>query len=289
MEQARQLFRVQAPRLLFVLGLVSALVLSGPALALEVHRAAKRGDLAEVKALLEKNPKQVNAPDIQGATPLHKAAGEGHLEVCEYLLAHGAKVNAQALVDGTPLHVAKDRAVAELLLAHGADLRAKEIKVGDSPLHSAAWRGHPDVAELLIARGVDVNVLNRMAYTPLHSAAAFGNTEVAKLLIAKGADKNARNQDGWTPLHLAVGLGHQDTAALLLDLGADPNLRDAFFQATPLHWAAGLGRKEMVALLLDKGADPNLRNRDGKTPLSLSLDIRRDDIAQLLRQHGATE
>lgn len=265
------------------------LIFPNAAPALEIHRAAKRGDLAAVQNLLEKNPKLVKAKDIQGATALHKAVEEGHLELAVYLLAHGARVNARALSDGTPLHVAPNAQLAQLLLDHGASLTLKDKKVGDTALHSAAWRGHPEVCAFLLEKGLEVNVKNRLGYTPLHSAAAFGRIETAAILVANGADLNARNHDGWTPLHLAAGLGQKEMTAWLMDHGADPNRKDKFYGATPLHWAAGLGRKEMVEILVGKGAAVNVRNREGQTPLQLALDIRRFDIADFLRQHGAEE
>jgi ankyrin repeat protein len=47
-----------------------------------------------------------------------------------------------------------------------------------------------------------------------------GHVEVAELLIAKGADVNARTPDGHTPLSLAKALGHTKVAALLKKNGA---------------------------------------------------------------------
>ena len=40
--------------------------------------------------------------------------------------------------------------------------------------------------------------------TPLHAAAVEGYKEIAELLIAKGADVNAKDDDGATPLDLAA-------------------------------------------------------------------------------------
>ena len=41
--------------------------------------------------------------------------------------------------------------------------------------------------------------------TPLHCAGVFGHKETAELLIAKGADVNAKDEDGDTPLVYAEG------------------------------------------------------------------------------------
>jgi len=80
-------------------------------------------------------------------------------------------------------------------------------------LHYAAWKGHKEIAELLIANGADVNAKDYKGVTPLHVAAWEGHTEVAELFIAKGADVNAKMEDGDTPLDLAKR--HPETADLL--------------------------------------------------------------------------
>lgn len=51
--------------------------------------AAERGDLPEVKRILERRPDWINSnPD--GSSPLHYAAAAGRLEVVKYLIEQGA-------------------------------------------------------------------------------------------------------------------------------------------------------------------------------------------------------
>ena len=89
-------------------------------------------------------------------------------------------------------------------LSRGADVNAKD-RDGATPLPWAAWAGHKQVVELLIAKGADVNAkVDRHGMTPLHYAASRGHKEIAELLIANGADVNAKTGDGWTPLYSAA-------------------------------------------------------------------------------------
>ena len=81
------------------------------------------GDLRTVKAFLDRGL-DINAQGEDG-TALHGAAVQGELEVIEYLIAHGADVNAINPVGDSPLANAMEarknaRETQVLLIKHGA-------------------------------------------------------------------------------------------------------------------------------------------------------------------------
>ena len=139
---------------------------------------------------------------------LRKACKKGDIEAVKQHLAAGVDVNAK-IGGETPLHFAAlfgRKEVAELLIAKGADVNAKDAVVGFTPLHRAAYHGRKEVAELLIAKGADVNAKDKYGGTPLSNAAQLiYHKETIELLIAKGADVNAKDDDGDTPLDQAFG------------------------------------------------------------------------------------
>ena len=59
-----------------------------------LHKAATEGDLVEVRGLL-KAGYDVNGLDNKRRTPLVLAACMGHLEICKYLVKHGADLRAK--------------------------------------------------------------------------------------------------------------------------------------------------------------------------------------------------
>ncbi len=157
-----------------------------------VADAAMRGDVQEVKALLEKGA-DVNAAQGDGMTALHWAAENGNAELVKTLLYAGANVEA-ATRDGayTALHLAARAGHAgaiEALVAGGADVGARTTTRGATPLHFAVGSGHLDAVKALLDHGAEVDAREK-AYdqTPLMWAADFGYTDIVKLLVAHGAD-----------------------------------------------------------------------------------------------------
>ena len=61
-----------------------------------------------------------------------------------------------------------DLAGVQAELDKGADVNAKN-ESGVTPLLWAAWKGHKEVAELLIANGADVNTKESIHHHPSHS------------------------------------------------------------------------------------------------------------------------
>jgi ankyrin repeat protein len=132
---------------------IAAVLLMGCGPSVDIHQAAKAGNIKAVKQHLDAGAdvelKCVNC----GSTVLGHAAEEGHKEIAELLIAEGADVNAKD-DNGTPLH------------------------------NAASW-GHKEVVELFIAAGADVNAKG-FGETPLDLAVITKNTEVADLLRKHG-------------------------------------------------------------------------------------------------------
>src|SRR5262245_15150999 len=113
----------------------------------DLWEAAKSGDLANVKAVVEQGV-DVNAKTPHGTTALGLAADNGHLEVVQYLLEHKAEINISDLLGYTPLGQAlakKHTAIVKLLLEAGAE-------VGQDLLWTAARTGDVELVEYILKR-----------------------------------------------------------------------------------------------------------------------------------------
>ena len=172
-----------------------------------------------------------------------------------------------------------------MLISAGASVNARNDDFGMTPLFNVT----AEAADVLIAKGADVNARAAKGMTPLTWAVYWDQKDKAELLIAKGANVNAKDDDGKTALHVAANWGKTDLVRLLIAKGADVNARDGACW-TPLHWAAFEAGGDTMALLLAAGADCNGVSCPSGGAAETALDVaarhRSPDVAAFLKSKG---
>jgi len=113
--------------------------------------ASINGDLPLVRTLVLKNKAQL---DHISWTPLHYACSKGHLDVAQFLIANGAKVDSLSLGGATPLMMAVhsgNELLVKLLLDKGANLQLRNTE-GITAIDIADIYGKPEISEGLRSR-----------------------------------------------------------------------------------------------------------------------------------------
>jgi uncharacterized protein len=258
--------------------------------------AVYKNDIAEARRLLKAGA-DVSLANTYGATPMTLAAEVANADMLKLLLEVGANVDSPNPEGQTALMaVARTGNVdaARLLLDHGATVDAREKWGGQTALMWASARRHPEMMQLLISKGADVNAasidrdyqrhvtaegrpksLDSGGLTPLLYAARENCLACVDVLLKNKADIDLPDPDGVSPLLLAIMNANWDLAKQLILAGADVNHWDMFGEA-PLLTAVDLrtrvdgGRAsidpinktkglEIVSLLIERGADLNMQ------------------------------
>ncbi len=89
-------------------------------------------------------------------------------------------------------------------------------RAGNSPLHWACRGGHTEAVQLLLTKNPAINATNKLGDSPLHSAAWAGCLPIVKLLVeTPGIQFNSQNKAGETPAQLAKS---DEVASLLVQV-----------------------------------------------------------------------
>jgi ankyrin repeat protein len=265
-----------------------------------VADAAKAGDVAAVKAMLQKGV-DVNEAHGDGMTALHWAASHGDAELAQMLLSAGANIRATTRLGGiTALHMASQGGHAKVvaaLMAAGADANTI-TSTGATALMLAARAGSSDTVTRLVETGADVNIKEKaFGQTALMIAAGLDRADVVRLLLARGAD--------WKAASSVVDL--KSLTSMMDDGTGRPQQQQAGSGIagvtrgyryneligtqgglTALHFAARQGSAAAAKALVEGGANVNLPSPGDKaTPLLVALINGHFDLAAMLLEGGA--
>ena len=178
-----------------------------------------------------RGPRQVQQPAAR--------AGSGAGERPPRLAAGGTTRRPQGVADGArpPGQLGGRQPVKGPGFSRGGHIAGRADTTGITALMVAVVHDRGAVAELLLARGANVNAADDGGVTALMLAANNGRTALLQRLINRGATVNARSAAGWTPLTYAAWNGHTAAARRLLEAGANPALHDRIGW-TALQYAA---------------------------------------------------
>lgn len=237
--------------------------------------------------------KNINAMDADGSRVLHQAVLTGSRSLVRFVLWKGAVVDARDRNGRSALHAACKSKHAEmksmvvLLLSAGAKVNARCVS-GFTPLHEACCARRHDLVAVLLQGGALVDLADKHGVTPIHLIARYGidDQPIADTLIERTADVNVLDAEGRTPLHHACYKDVITIVFAILNRGAELNLRDSLGE-TPLHLASKRNSKIIVTMLLNKGAGVDVKNDMGRSPLHLASMSGSIDVVDLLLDYGA--
>lgn len=231
--------------------------------------AIREGSVQKVKAILRGKNMNLNTRDLN-----HPDAPTALIVACE--------VNNTEIV----------KLMLTMKKARFIDVN-QEDKSGRRPIWIAAWKGNPQIADLLLnTRGTecDVNFIDKESGTsPLYRAILSNSEETAHLLIQAKADVNMRrmgfHMKAETPLIKAVQMDNKQIVEHLINALCKIQARteDGF---NALHYAVAYRRYDIAEYLLQNEIKIHAKSNNGITPMTVAIEHHNPAMVKLLIEYG---
>lgn len=262
-----------------------------------IHYAASNGNWKALRGMVRNEKIDINRRTAKkNETPLHIASWYGgNKNAVKYLMEARAEIDARNIYGKTPLHkaaAAGHRDIVKLLLKNRAKLDARDVD-NKTPLHQAAQAGKNLMVKLLVKEGADIHARDKHGFTPFRLALEHGKSNVAKSLRRLGSDDGFvtyQGSHGRTNLHFAVRDNKPKLIDALVKVGANIEVEDRR-GFTPLHVAAEYRSVDAARTLIKLGANVSAKNKKGQYPIDIALHFfaYQDEITRVLRHQAYLE
>lgn len=207
-----------------------------------------------VQHLIHRYSFDLDAQNRKGRTAFMIAAANGYLDILKMLADNGANP-----------HVLDKKGRSALFYA----IQNKNSRI---------------VHHLVNSCLLDVNIQDVDGITPLMLASQINDCESVDVLIRRGADISLCDRLGRNALHHAVEQQSDGVVSRLLRAGVNPNQQDHNGN-TPLMIAITKRNRRLVTAILQGGGDPYIRNHEGKDAFAIAKECGVEfDLLQLKQQ-----
>ena len=206
--------------------------------------------------------------------PLHVAAVQGDLQLCEDIITKTSEKNPQGgfcistnvdddkLFVGTtvefnihvtvqpPKPLATSNTTTASVILHYCELCKISCTGPQSYKEHLEGKKHKNKAAMAMPQTCDF-YKKEFGMSPLHIAAVTGNLELWNLILSHVVEKNPKSTNGWTPLHMAAANGHLEIARTIVENVDDKNPRNHGW--TPLNFASRNFHSGICRLIKYKG------------------------------------
>lgn len=246
--------------------------------------------------LLDQKGNDVNKLTHDGRTYIFWAANKGNVELMEYLIKKGAKIDILDNHGYSVLNFAaatgqKNTKVYDLCLANGANLKTDLDHHGANAMLLVSQRAKDfETINYFTSKGLDLNAKDADGNGIFNYVAKSGNIDMLNQLIAKGVDYKYVNKEGGNAMIFASKGGRGSSNGLdvfkyLESKGIKPNIttKDG---VNPLHGLAS-SSKDLAAInyFLEKGVSVNQANKDGNTPFLNAASRNNLEVVKTLKKH----
>ncbi|WP_303076700.1 ankyrin repeat domain-containing protein [Capnocytophaga sp.] len=197
----------------------------------------------------------------------------------------------------TPLHTLaarhRDEAVIKYFIAKGNDVNQMD-KQGNTTLMNASLRNTPEIVALLAEKTTAINAKNNQGHSALTQAVTGNKADVVRILLQKGADINVKDNQGNTLVyHLIKNYNARDTQnfnekwQLLTENGVN-FAQNQSGNENVYHLAIEKNSLDLMHKVATTKADINAKNKDGLSPLHKAvMSAKNLEIIEFLLKNGA--